>query len=75
VLSSDIVCDCHAMSFAESAMPPTKPVSLRLAHDVVEWIAAQAKADQRSPAFIVTALVREKMAHETKPRPKRQTKR
>ena len=47
-------------------MPPTKPVSLRLAPDVVEWLAARAKADQRSLAFIVMQICREQMAREAK---------
>jgi hypothetical protein len=45
-------------------MAPTKPVSLRLAPDVLEWISARARSDQRSLAFIVMALVREQMARE-----------
>ena len=51
-------------------MAPTKPVGLRLAPDVVEWLTARAKADQRSLAFIVMALVRQEMAREAK-KPKR----
>jgi hypothetical protein len=45
-------------------MAPTKVTGLRLAPDVVEWLTARARADQRSLAFIVMALVREKMARE-----------
>lgn len=48
-------------------MAPTKPVSLRLAPDVVEWLAVRAHADQRSLAFIVMELVRKEMAREAKP--------
>jgi hypothetical protein len=54
-------------------MAPTKVTGLRLAPDVVEWLAARAKADQRSLAFIVMELVREEMAREAKvkkPKPK-----
>jgi hypothetical protein len=51
-------------------MAPTKSVSLRLAPDVVEWLTARAKADQRSLAFIVMQLAREEMAREAKkPKP------
>ena len=46
-------------------MAPTKSVSLRLAHDAVEWLTARAKADRRSLAFVM-ALVRKEMAREAK---------
>jgi hypothetical protein len=49
-------------------MAPTKPVSLRLAPDVIAWLKAKADADQRSLAFIVMQLVREQMAREAKPK-------
>jgi hypothetical protein len=47
-------------------MAPTKAVGLRLAPDVVAWLTARAKADQRSLAFIVIELVRAEMAREAK---------
>ena len=49
-------------------MAPTKVTGLRLAPDVVAWLTARAKADQRSLAFIVMELVREEMAREAKPK-------
>ena len=53
-------------------MPSTKSVSLRLAPDVLEWLMAHAKADQRSLAFIVMALVRQEIAREARAKkPKR----
>lgn len=39
-------------------MLPTKQVSLRLGHDIIGFLEKEATADQRSLAFIVTALVR-----------------
>jgi hypothetical protein len=41
-------------------------MGLRLASDVAEWIRAKARSEQRSPAFIVMALVREQMAREAR---------
>lgn len=43
------------------AKPPTKQLSIRVALDVAEWLQQEAAADQRSLAFIVTALARAEM--------------
>jgi hypothetical protein len=55
-------------------MAPTKAVGLRLAPDVVEWLTARARADQRSLAFIVMELVRQEMAREAKPKKTKPTR-
>ncbi len=47
-------------------MAPTKTTSLRLPADVLEWLKAQAEADQRSLAFIVSKVVREAKARAAK---------
>jgi hypothetical protein len=55
-------------------MAPTKAVGLRLAPDVVEWLTARARAEQRSLAFIVMELVRQEMAREAKPKKTKPTR-
>jgi hypothetical protein len=47
-------------------MPPTPAIGLRIPRDAAEWLKARAAAEQRSLAFIVTALVRAEMAREAK---------
>ena len=47
-------------------MPPTKQFTFRLPPDVAEFLQVSAKKDQRSLAFIVTAIVRAEMAREAK---------
>jgi hypothetical protein len=57
-----------SVSREDSSMAPTKAVGLRLAPDVVEWLKARAKEEERSPAFLVTRLIRQQMAREAKPK-------
>jgi hypothetical protein len=45
-------------------MPPTPALGLRIPRDAAEWLKARAAAEQRSLAFIVTALIRAEMARE-----------
>jgi hypothetical protein len=47
-------------------MAPTKPVSLRLAPDVVTWLKARATADDRSLAYVVMQIVRAEIEREQK---------
>jgi hypothetical protein len=42
-------------------MSPTKQRSVRLPPDVLEWLEERAEAEQRSVAFIITAIVRDTM--------------
>ena len=44
-----------------STMPPTKQRSVRLPNDVTEWLEERAAVEQRSVAFIITAIVRDAM--------------
>ena len=54
-------------------MAPTKPVSLRLAPDVVAWLKARAKADDRSLAYVVMQIVRAEMEREQKAKKRKTT--
>jgi hypothetical protein len=54
-------------------MPPTKAVGLRLAADVVEWLKARAKADDRSLAYVVMQIVRAEMEREQKAKKRKTT--
>jgi hypothetical protein len=57
---------CDASSVTELNMAPTKPVSLRLAPDVVTWLKARATADDRSLAYVVMQIVRAEIEREQK---------
>ena len=54
-------------------MAPTKAVGLRLAPDVVEWLKARAKADDRSLAYVVMQIVRAEMEREQKAKKRKTT--
>jgi hypothetical protein len=43
-------------------MPPTVPVSLRLAPELVDWLTARAAEDERSRAFIISKMIKAEMA-------------
>jgi hypothetical protein len=64
---------CDASSVTELSMAPTKPVSLRLAPDVVAWLTARAKADDRSLAYVVMRIVRAEMEREQKAKKRKAT--
>jgi hypothetical protein len=46
-------------------MSPTKVTGLRLPDDVMGWLREQGALEERSPAFLVTRIVREEMARNT----------
>ena len=54
-------------------MAPTKAVGLRLAPDVVEWLKARAKADDRSLAYVVMQIVRAEIEREQKAKKRKTT--
>jgi hypothetical protein len=59
-------CCTQGIVIREDSLPPTRQFSVRIAPDAAEWLAARAKADRRSIAFIITELVREEIAREAK---------
>jgi hypothetical protein len=42
-------------------MPPTKQRSVRLPNDVMEWLEERGGKEQRSVAFLISAIVRDAM--------------
>ena len=54
-------------------MSPTKQRSVRLPPDVTDWLEARAAAEQRSVAFIITAIVRDTMKRDAQASKRRKT--
>jgi hypothetical protein len=54
-------------------MPPTKQRSVRLPNDVMDWLEERAGADQRSVAFVITAIVRDMMKRDEQAVKRRKT--
>jgi hypothetical protein len=49
---------------------PTKQIALRLMPEMLAWLEATAKEQDRSLAYVIKRILAEEMARETKPKPK-----